>query len=206
MQRILAIALTTAMFTAPALVHAQAQAPGSEGPSPSSGSMFSAGAYQSLIADQKAYRVGDALTVLVQESAAASSSVDSNGNRSSDVNLRGQTLGQRQRGVDVSLGTGSEGGGQTVRSGRVTAQITVTVQEVQANGELVIAGQQTVALNGEKQVISVAGRVRPRDVLDSNAVLSSRIADAQISYRGEGYLADKSQPSVLSRFFNLIGL
>lgn len=205
MQRILAAALTATLLVVLSVqAHAQVQA--SPALAPSSGSMFSASGYQSLIADQKAYKVGDALTVLVQESAVASSSVDSNATRNSDVNLRGQTIGQRQRGVDVSVGTGSDGGGQTVRSGRVAAQITVTVQEVQPNGELVIGGQQTVALNGEKQVISVAGRVRPRDVLDSNAVLSSRIADAQISYHGEGYLADKSQPSVLSRFFNYIGL
>jgi flagellar basal body L-ring protein FlgH len=37
-------------------------------------------------------------------------------------------------------------------------------------------------------------------------VLSSRIADARITYTGEGYIAEKSKPSLLSRFFNLIRL
>jgi flagellar L-ring protein precursor FlgH len=174
--------------------------------SPTAPTLFDPSTYQGLVSDQKARKVGDALTVLVQESATASSSVDSNAARNADIALRGQTIGQKQRGLDIGLGANNDGGGQTVRSGRVAAQITVTVQAVEPNGELVVAGQQTVDLNGEKQVISVAGRVRPKDVLDNNAVLSSRLADARISYNGEGYIAEKSRPGVLSRVLHFLGL
>lgn len=170
------------------------------------GSMFSEKTYQPLVSDQKAYRVGDALTVVILESAAASSSVDTSANRSTDVSLRGQTLGQQQRGLGASVNSGSDGGGQVVRSGRVTAQITVTVKEIADNGELLVGGQQTVDVNGEAQNISVAGRVRPKDISDGNSVLSSRLADAHITYTGQGYLAEKSKPSVLSRLVNWIGL
>lgn len=168
--------------------------------------LFDPATYQGLVSDHKARKVGDALTVLVQESATASSSVDSNATRNADVALRGQAIGQKQRGLDIGVGANNDGGGQTVRSGRVAAQITVTVQAVEPNGELLVAGQQTVDLNGEKQVISVAGRVRPKDVLDNNAVLSSRLADARISYNGEGYIAEKSRPGVLSRVLHFLGL
>ncbi|MES2089560.1 MAG: flagellar basal body L-ring protein FlgH [Pseudomonadota bacterium] len=169
-------------------------------------SMFNEKTYQALVADQKAFKVGDALTVLIQESSNASSSVDSKASRNTDLGVRGQILGQPQRGINGAVGSGGDGGGQTLRSGRVTAQITATVQGINDNGELLINGQQTVDLNGEAQVILVAGRVRPRDISDSNSVLSSRIADARITYTGEGYIAEKSKPSLLSRFFNLIGL
>ena len=169
-------------------------------------SMFNEKTYQALVADQKAFKVGDALTVLIQEASNASSSVDSKASRNTDLGVRGQILGQPQRGINGTVGSGGDGGGQTVRSGRVTAQITTTVQGINDNGELLINGQQTVDLNGEAQVISVSGRVRPRDISDSNSVLSSRIADARITYTGEGYIAEKSKPSLLSRFFNLIGL
>jgi flagellar L-ring protein precursor FlgH len=169
-------------------------------------SMFNDKTYQPLVADQKAVKIGDALTVLIQESSAASSSVDSKAARSTDLGLSGQVLGKPQHGLSGNINSGGDGGGQTVRSGRVTAQITATVQGIDSNGELLIQGQQTVALNGEAQVISVSGRVRPRDISDGNSVLSSRIADARITYTGEGYIAEKSKPSLLSRFFNLIGL
>lgn len=169
-------------------------------------SMFDEKTYQALVADQKAFKVGDALTVLIQESASASSSVDAKANRSQDVGLRGQTLGQQARGLSGGTTSSSEGGGQVVRSGRVTAQITVTVTEIQANGEMLVNGQQTVDLNGESQIIAVAGRVRPRDISDSNSVLSSRLADPHITYSGQGYMADKSQPSIWARFITWIGL
>lgn len=175
-------------------------------PTAEGGTMFSPQFYRSLVADQKAFRVGDALTVLVQESSSASSSVDAKASRAQDVGLRGQTLGQDARGLSSGTTSSNEGGGQVARSGRVTAQITVTVKEVTPNGELLVDGQQTVDLNGEAQVISVNGRVRPRDISDNNAVLSSRLADARIRYVGEGYLADKSQPSIWSRFVTWIGL
>lgn len=170
------------------------------------GTMFNPQSYRSLVADQKAFRVGDALTVLVQESASASSSVNAKASRSQDLGLRGQTLGQEARGLSGGVTSSNEGGGQVVRSGRVTAQITVTVKEVLPNGELLVDGQQAVDLNGEAQIISVNGRARPRDISDNNAVLSSRLADARIRYVGEGYLADKSHPSIWSRFVTWIGL
>lgn len=169
-------------------------------------SMFNEKAYQSLVSDQKAYKVGDALTVLIQESASASSSVDAKANRNIDLGLRGQTLGQQTRGITAGTTSSSDGGGQVVRSGRVTAQITVTVQEIAANGEMLVSGQQTVDLNGESQIIAVAGRVRPRDISDSNSVLSSRLAEPHITYSGQGYMADKSQPSIWARFITWIGL
>ncbi|RZK99538.1 MAG: flagellar basal body L-ring protein FlgH [Rubrivivax sp.] len=175
-------------------------------PSWAAESMFNDKTYQALVADQKAVKVGDALTVLIQESSAASSSVDSKAARSTDLGISGQVIGKPQHGLSGNINSSGDGGGQTVRSGRVTAQITTTVQGIDGNGELLIQGQQTVDLNGEAQVISVSGRVRPRDISDGNSVLSSRIADARITYTGEGYIAEKSKPSLLSRFFNLIGL
>lgn len=170
------------------------------------GSMYDAGTYQPLVADQKAFKVGDALTVMIQESSAASSSVDSRAERNSDLSLRGQTLGQRAHGIGGSVSSGGDGGGQTTRAGRVTAQITASVIGLAENGELLISGKQTVELNGEAQIISVSGRVRPRDITDGNYVLSSRIADAAINYSGQGYLAEKGQPSIFSRFFTWLGL
>jgi flagellar L-ring protein FlgH len=170
------------------------------------GSMFDEKTYQALVADQKAFKVGDALTVLIQEVASASSTVDAKASRSTDFAVRGQTQGQAVRGLGAGTTTGSDGGGQVVRSGRVTAQITVTVIDIQSNGEMLVQGKQTVDLNGESQIIEVSGRVRARDINDANSVLSSRLADSRITYAGQGYIADKSQPGTLARIMNWIGL
>jgi flagellar L-ring protein precursor FlgH len=169
-------------------------------------SMFNEQDYHSLVADQKAYKVGDALTVLILESASATSTVDARANRNQDIGLKGQTLGQSARGISGGTTSTTDGGGQVARSGRVTAQITVTVTQIQPNGEMIVQGEQRVDLNGEAQVIGVLGRVRARDISDANSVLSSRLADASITYSGQGYLADKSHPSIWARFVTWIGL
>ncbi|TAK84884.1 MAG: flagellar basal body L-ring protein FlgH [Aquabacterium sp.] len=169
-------------------------------------SLYDPASYQPLVADQKAYKAGDALTVLIQEAAAASTSVDSKAGRDTSVNLGVQATGHRAHGLEASAGSTTDGGGQTQRSGRVTAQITVSVLSVQPNGELVVGGQQTVELNGEQQVITVAGRVRPRDINEANAVLSGRLADSRITYTGQGHLSEKSKPGVLSWVFDYLGL
>ena len=44
--------------------------------------------------------------------------------------------------------------------------------------------------------------VRPDDIGPDNTVLSTRVANARISYSGTGAMADSSQMGWLSRFFN----
>ena len=170
------------------------------------GSMFNETTYQGLVTDQKAHQVGDSLTVLIQEVAAATSSVDSRTNRGANFGLQGQVNGHDPKGISAGVTSTSDGGGQVIRSGRVTAQITVTVVAIEPNGELRIKGQQQVDVNGEAQIIAVSGRLRVRDISDSNTVLSSRIAESHVTYNGQGYISERSRPNILSRFLNFFGL
>jgi flagellar L-ring protein precursor FlgH len=84
--------------------------------------------------------------------------------------------------------------------------LTVTVKGVAENGDLLIAGEQLLEINNERQQIKVEGRVRPHDISDVNTVLSTRIADAKISYVGDGDLADRQRPSWWHRLLTWFGL
>jgi flagellar L-ring protein precursor FlgH len=99
-----------------------------------------------------------------------------------------------------------DGGGSVQRSGNLLAQITATVTGTAANGDLWISGQQIVTINAERQEIRVEGRVRLLDISEANTVPSNRIAEARISYLGDGDLAAHQRPSWLSRFFTWVGL
>jgi flagellar L-ring protein precursor FlgH len=99
-----------------------------------------------------------------------------------------------------------DGRGRTEREGRVLAQITVAIKEIASSGDLVIAGDQLLELTARSQHIHVEGRVRPQDVSDANVVLSTRIANAKISYAGQGDLADVQHPAWWQRFLTLFGL
>jgi flagellar L-ring protein FlgH len=82
----------------------------------------------------------------------------------------------------------------------------VRVIGINENGDLVVAGEQSLEINGEEQLITLSGIVRPRDVTGDNTVLSSRIADARIRFAGEGFVTDQSKPGLLARIFNFLGL
>jgi flagellar L-ring protein precursor FlgH len=100
----------------------------------------------------------------------------------------------------------SDGAGRTQRSGRLLAQLSVTVTEVLPGGDLLVAGQQSLKINAEEQVITLHGIVRPRDIDAGNTVLSGRIAQARIEFDGAGFVTQQSRPGWLARFFALLGM
>ncbi len=168
-------------------------------------SMFDPQTYRPLVAEDKAYRVGDILTVIVQETASASATADSRADRKTSVAAE---VGSSQVGTHTAAAganTENEGGGRTQRSGKLTAQLSVRVIEITANGDLVIAGQQRINVNGEEQTIMLTGMVRPRDIGESNTIVSGRIAGANIELDGEGFIADKSKPGWFSRLLTVLG-
>ena len=168
--------------------------------------MFDERSYRSLVAESKAFRPGDVLTVLIQENASAVSSADSRAQRNTAVT---GTVGSTDTGLHTgraSAGTDNDGGGRTQRSGRLLATLSVRVVEVGPQGELLVQGRQDLRINAETQAITLSGVVRPRDVADNNTVSSSRIADARVEFDGEGFVSDKSKPGWISRLLSALGL
>jgi flagellar L-ring protein precursor FlgH len=170
-----------------------------------SASLYQENTYQPLAADRKARRIGDLLTVLVSENSSATSAANTATGRDAAVGFDLDRTAGLKFG-NLKLNNEHEGRGRTQREGRVLAQITVAVQGIAANGDLLIAGQQLLEVNNERQQIKVEGRVRLQDITDANTVLSTRIADAQISYVGDGDVAAKQRPAWWLRFLTWFGL
>ncbi|MEN9864916.1 MAG: hypothetical protein RL748_506 [Pseudomonadota bacterium] len=169
------------------------------------GSLYQAATYQALTADQKARKAGDLITVMIFENSSASSTANTSTGRDARVGIDLVGTGKQ---ANVSAGTANQldGRGRTQRQGQVLAQITVSVKSVLENGDLLIAGEQLLEVNNEKQQIKLQGRVRNADVSDSNTVLSTRVADAKISYIGEGDVADRQKPSWWQRALSWFGV
>lgn len=161
-------------------------------------SLFSESGYVGLVSDARSRNVGEALTVLIYEQASSTTSADRE--ISKDTGLRGslRTTDDEYRG-DLDLDLKSNGGGSISRSGQLVAAVSVTIQEVLPNGELYIAGEQLIEFNEETQFIQLKGRVRPEDIGTDNSVLSTRLADAEITYKGHGLLGRSQREGVLTR-------
>jgi flagellar L-ring protein precursor FlgH len=168
-------------------------------------SLYKPGTFQPLTADLRARHVGDVLTIVVSENAAATSAADTSAGRAAAAAFDVAGPGKRLAG---NIGTSNQldGHGRTQREGRVLAQLTVTVRAVLPSGDLVVGGDQLVEINRESQRISVEGQVRAHDVSDQNTVLSSRLANARIRYAGQGDLSDRQRPAWWQHFLSLFGI
>lgn len=167
--------------------------------------LYEANQFRSLVADKKAYKVGDNLTVLVYENASAVTTAGTSSDKSVGVSVAVKGK-HSERDGSLNLGDEAQGQGRIQRTGKLLAQITVTVKSVDPSGLLYVSGEQEIAVNDEKQEITLEGKVRPGDIGENNTVISSRLAEAKISYIGEGILGDRQRPGIITRVLNWLGL
>ena len=166
-----------------------------------------------LFEDSRAHRVGDLITILIQENANATKSTNTTINKSDSIDAGITSLfgivpsfGQHNgTPFSPSLGASSAqkfgGNGATAQSNTFTSTLQATVVRVMSNGNLEISGQKEVMLNGGHEYIRVAGVVRAADVSPQNTVSSTQIADARVEYSGNGSVYDAARVPLLARFF-----
>lgn len=168
--------------------------------------LFQSDGYQSLTSDRRASQPGDIITILVYENSTASNTADTSTKTNVGIQANVSTLFAGNNVAQVGVGDNYGGRGQIQRTGRLLAQISARVIETAPNGDLTIAGEQAIDVNGEKTQIRLQGRVRPVDIAANNTVLSNRLADAKIDYTGEGFITDRSKPGLIPRFLAWLGL
>jgi flagellar L-ring protein precursor FlgH len=168
-----------------------------------SGGVFSADTV-SLTSDARAFRVGDVVTVLLQETTQASKKAGTSFSKGSSVGVTpvgvlGKTFGRT--GVDISADRSFQGDSTSTQQNALSGAVTVIVQEVLPNGLLRVAGEKRLQLNQGEEFLRLAGYLRAADIDNANQVSSLRVANARIAYSGQGTLADANKPGWLTRFF-----
>lgn len=168
--------------------------------------LYQGSTYQTLTSDRRASRPGDIVTILVMENSSASNSADTSTKTSTGLQGSLSTMYAGQNALQLGVGDSYGGKGAIQRSGRLLAQLSVTVTDVTPSGDLLVTGNQAIDVNGEKTQIRLEGRVRPIDIAANNTVLSTRLADAKIDYVGEGFITDRSKPGLIPKFLAWLGL
>ncbi|HEX2861438.1 MAG TPA: flagellar basal body L-ring protein FlgH [Lacunisphaera sp.] len=177
------------------------------------GSLWPADGQKSMFSDRRASRAGDILTVVVSETANASSAQTKSSNRDSSLEdaigqfiFSAATSGRLTSGGELPAtnATGKSsysGGGQVNNSQSLSARAAVLVTDVLPNGNLVIEGARMVTFSGETQYVVLHGLVRPEDVSSANTVFSSNVADARVEFLSEGNLTDAQKRGWLSKLY-----
>lgn len=169
------------------------------------GSLYAEGQQISLFQDRRAYRVGDVLTVILEEDTRSSKKSDSSIDKTTSASIDAPTLGNLSLSeLTAALNSKRSFAGEAAASQRnsLSGSITVTVAKTYPNGILEIQGEKWLRLNQGDEFVRLKGMVRVDDIDDSNRVPSERIANAQITYAGRGAQADAHEPGWLTRFLN----
>ena len=175
------------------------QAPENGARPPPPNSLWRNGA-RAFFHDQRAARVGDILTVNINVNDAAKLQNETVATRKGAnslglPNLLGfeSTLAHNlpkafsaANAVNTTSNFTNDGSGSVNRSENVSLTVAAVVTGVLANGNLVIQGKQEIMINAEKRTLTVAGIVRPEDITSTNTIQHTQIAEARISYGGQG--------------------
>ena len=205
---VLALALPAHARRQPAIDYS-ATPPPAIAPAQANGAIFQANqGYAALVAGSRAAMVGDILTVTLVERTQAVNSTTATTTREGDIGLTPPTTGPLSLFTpsDVSAGGTNSftGNGQASQTAQLQGEITVTVAAVYPNGTMLVRGQKTLRLNRGDEIIELQGLVRAADISPDNRVLSTRVADARISYAGRGDIHRSSKRGWLQRFFTIV--
>ena len=167
---------------------------------------------KSQYADDKANQIGDVLTIVISEDHKVDNKVKRDLERTSERELDFDSDDIDIAGVnpipDIKVKTGSTkslSGKSDYKDERsIEDRITVVVEDIHPNGNLVVIGTRSREVNGDKQIIKVSGIVRPRDISFSNTIRSEQVANFQLVATSEGVSENYNNPGWLGKILDAI--
>jgi flagellar L-ring protein precursor FlgH len=158
-----------------------------------------------MFADKRASRVGDLITIVVQENTTANKNNQTSTSKkaSMDAAITAFLYSPAASGLLTKGGTlpalkynyanTFDGGGTIANSEQIVSQVTVRVIDVLPNRNMLIEGTRETSFGGEKQNVVLHGIVRPDDVTSANTVFSYNVADAKIQIVTKGAISDSQR-------------
>ncbi|MBK7590185.1 MAG: flagellar basal body L-ring protein FlgH [Betaproteobacteria bacterium] len=179
-------------------------------PPAANGAIFQQASYEPLFQDRRARRVGDTLTVQINEKLFASKKAATTATRTGNSSLSIPEIkgwpGVSVKGATVKGESNNEfeGKGASGSDNTFTGTITLTVIEVLPNGNLFVSGEKQIGINQGSEFVRVSGIVNPINILPGNVVTSTLLADARLEYRGTGYVDEAQNMGWLQRLYQVI--
>lgn len=165
---------------------------------------------KALYADDTARHVGDLITVIINEDSKSDNTVErkleNTNNRENSFNgqlgvnfipdLPGFTMKQEgERKLD--------GKSEYDDQRKYTDKVTVVVQDIHPNGDLVVLGYRERDISGDKHVIQISGIIRPSDVSFDNTIGSHKVANFKLVTISEGVSEDYNKPGWFAQILDM---
>jgi flagellar L-ring protein FlgH len=178
-------------------------------PAPSSpGSLWvDNGRLANLVADYKASRVGDLVTINISQNLSATSTGNVATARTYAASSGITALGGHisTSGVANLFSPNSSqaltGKAQATSTTALTTELTGRVAAVLPTGTLVVEAERQIVMNEQRETVIVRGMVRPGDLDATNTVASNSVGNLEIEVKGKGVISDGvRQPNVVIRW------
>lgn len=156
-----------------------------------------------LVADNRAHKIGDVITIVIDERQKVSNKENVKMEKSSSARAEiptftpDQELADEFFPIEWKYDRDFEGKGDFNKQGDFSTRITATVIDVQPNGNLVVEGKRKVVMDKEEKWMTVTGTVRSFDVETDNTVSSTLVANAAVTYQSCGPMARTTRPGWL---------
>ena len=160
--------------------------------------------YADSFRDVKARHIADIVTVQVMESTSAVSEATTESAKSTDISkeyaslmgLEGK-IAELPNLLDLSQSSEFSGDASTARKSVLSTTMTARVVEVFPNRNMLIEGDRELLVNGERQIVTLRGVIRPNDISAGNTVPSTRIAELEVQVTGHGIVSEAQEPGIL---------
>ena len=157
------------------------------------------------LADDRPTRVGDIVTVLINERTDAKDEATMDVQKSSNNTVAdGTGILRFIRGLSFSSSNSSAGDGSVERKHHATGTVACLVTEVLPNGNLVIEGTRDVRTSEEVLQFQIVGVIRPQDVDSDNQIKSSLIANAELAVKGRGIISRTQKPGIITQILQAV--
>ena len=171
------------------------------------------GRLANMVADYKASRIGDLVTISVAQNLSASSTGDVSTNRSFSASsgitaLPGQL---KTTGVANLFSPKSSqvlsGKAQATSQTSLSTMLTGRVAAVLPSGTLVVEAERQITMNNQHETVILRGLVRPGDLDAANTVASNHVGDLEVEVRGKGIVSEGTRPPnpILKWILRMVG-
>jgi flagellar L-ring protein FlgH len=185
-----------------------------EPPPTTAGSLWiDTGRLANMVADYKASRVGDLVTISVAQNLSANSTGDVSTNRSFSANSGITALPGHLKtaGVANLFSPNStqvlSGKAQATSQTSLSTTLTGRVAAVLPSGTLVVEAERQISMNNQHETVVLRGLVRPGDLDAANTVASNNVGNLEVEVKGKGIISEGTRPPnpVVKWILRLVG-
>jgi flagellar L-ring protein FlgH len=184
-------------------------------PAPSSlGSLWiDNGRLANLVADYKASRVGDLVTINVSQNLSSTNTGNVQTSRAFSASSGITALGGHitTSGVANLFSPNSNqaltGKAQATSTTALATTLTGRVAAILPTGTLVVEAERQIVMNDQRETVIVRGLVRPGDLDATNTVASNSVGNLEVEVKGKGVISEgvRSPTPVTKWFLRIFG-